>query len=109
MKVAEMNVATGEIVERDYTPAELAAIAAYVPPAPTTVSRVRALIALSRAGLRGGVEAHIAGAGDVELQIWWANAQEFRRDDPRLNAVATALGLTAAQIDALFDVAAGVT
>lgn len=38
----------------------------------------------------------------------WAELQEFRRDSEMLSAVAGMLGLTVAQIDALFILAAGI-
>jgi hypothetical protein len=88
------------------------AIAGYVEPPPSVpriVSRAQGRIALLRAGLLGAAETAIAASVDAELQIWWADAQEFRRDSPRIAAVGTALGLTPAQIDALFVSAATVT
>lgn len=95
----------------EMTEAEAAAFRASAPvaPVPQTVSAAQARIALGRAGLLGAVEAFIAAAADAELKIWWEYETVFRRESPRIAAIGAALGLTAAQIDALFRDAAAVT
>ena len=41
-------------------------------------------------------------AGDDATRISWEYATQWRRDDPLINGIGTALGLTDTQIDALF-------
>lgn len=73
---------------------------------PQVVSRRQAKQALLQAGLLDTVDAAIAASSDRSAQIDWADAQEFRRDWPALIALQPALGLTDAQIDDLFLLAA---
>lgn len=61
--------------------------------------------ALFAAGLLGAVTAWIAAA-DEATRIDWEFATEIRRDWPPIAACASALGLTAAQLDGLFIQAA---
>lgn len=72
---------------------------------PAEVSRFQARAALHIAGLLPSVEAALAVA-DPLAQIAWADAQVFRRDSPTIAALAAAIGMTEAQIDALFIQAA---
>jgi hypothetical protein len=80
------------------------------PPAivPQTVSRMQAMVALSRAGLLTPVQTWVAGQ-DAEIQLIWNNAPDFSRDSTLLANAAAALGLTAAQVDALFVSAAAIS
>lgn len=105
-------------------------IAPYEPPpapVPTEVTRVQARIAMASyilpdgrsllaatrealtaqqeatAGLPDGDPARIAA---VQASEWWTAASVYRRDHPVLVAIGTSLGLSAAQIDALFRSAA---
>lgn len=66
----------------------------------------QARLALAGAGLLGAVEAWIATADDP-TRISWEYATQIRRDFPALTGAAAALGLTEAQIDALFETASG--
>jgi len=75
---------------------------------PQVVSAMQAKAALHLAGLLPQVEAVIA-ASDPLVQIFWAQATEFRRDSPTIAALAGGIGLDAAAIDALFIVAVGIT
>jgi hypothetical protein len=62
------------------------------------------------AGMLPSVDAAIAamtGADGDAARIEWEYAQEVRRDSPLLLGMVTALGLTVAQVDALFETAAG--
>jgi len=81
-------------------------------PAPVaTVTRRQALRALNDAGLLNSVENAInamTGPAGVAARIDWDNATEFRRDFPLLAQLASALGLTSAQVDALFAAAAAI-
>jgi len=60
--------------------------------------------ALSQLGLRQAVETVIA-AGDQELQDAWGHYTQFSRNHPKIEMMATALSLTAEQVDALFGLA----
>lgn len=79
-----------------------------VPPEPLptvlTCSPWQIRKALNATGLRGAVEAAVATA-DQTTKDAWEFAQEFRRDNPLIAAVASALGKTEAEIDDLFALA----
>ena len=76
-----------------------------VVPVPEKVSRFQARAALYQAGLLAGVESFVASASPL-IQIAWADAQEFQRTSPTINALATQLGWTEGQVDDLFRAAA---
>jgi hypothetical protein len=67
-------------------------------------SRFQARAALHQAGLLAQAEEFVAQA-DTLVQIAWADAIEFRRNSPTINAMAQGLGLTDEQIDDLFRAA----
>ena len=73
-----------------------------------TVSRFQALAALLNAGLLSQVNAALADAGPL-AQLAWAEATEFRRNSPTIAGLSAGLGLTDAQVDALFRAAALIT
>ena len=73
------------------------------PPSPVTPLQIRR--ALNAAGMRGMVEAALVAAPQ-DAKDAWDYATEIKRDDATLNAMATALGLTTAQVDDLFILAA---
>lgn len=60
--------------------------------------------ALNATGLRAAVEAAVSGA-DQTTRDAWEFAQEFRRDNPLIGAVAAQLGKTAQEVDDLFALA----
>lgn len=70
-------------------------------PTPRLVTMRQARLALLAAGLLDAVEVAIAGAGPA-AKIEWEYAQEVQRDYGLVPAMAAALGMTDAQIDALF-------
>lgn len=85
-------------------------VAPYVPPEPTIpqeVTAFQARAALAGAGLLSVVTAHMAAlpADDVS-RIAWEYAGGFKRTSPTIAALAPVLGLSDAQIDALFVAAA---
>lgn len=89
-------------------PAELAAD--YAAAIPASVSMRQARLALLSAGLLTQVNTAIAampGTAGEAARIEWEYATEVRRDSPLIAALAPALGMTDAQIDALFVSAAG--
>lgn len=72
------------------------------PPAvPTAISPRQIRQALSAAGLRQQVEDAV-NAGSLDLQDWWHYATEFERQHPMVLAMAQQLGVSAAQLDALW-------
>lgn len=82
-----------------------------VPPVavPTAITMRQARLALLGAGLLAQVNAAIAAmSGDAgeAARIEWEYAQEVRRDSPLLGALTPALGMSSAQVDALFEAAA---
>jgi hypothetical protein len=91
------------------TEAELAAIAAYVPP---TVGPAQLRIAMRRqlSITAAQVDAAIAAIADdadrADATDLWQYATEVRRDHPLLTQLATALSLTSDDIDAAFRLAA---
>jgi hypothetical protein len=72
---------------------------------PAEVSPIKARRALRVVGLLPVVEAALAQAGE-EAQETWEYAVTIPRDEPMLNAIAEQLGMTSAQLDALFILAA---
>ncbi len=98
----------GKVIEAD---ADGFPIAVDPPPPgpPQVVSRFQARAALHLAGLLDQVEALMADPQtDPLARLAWTDAQEFRRTSPTLLAMASALSLTDAQLDALFVTAAGI-
>lgn len=73
-------------------------------PVPIAVSPMRAKLALYKMGLYDQVETLIKSS-PAPVQIAWANAIEFRRDDPFVLQVGAALRLSSDEIDELFRVA----
>lgn len=73
------------------------------PIVPQVVSRFQAKAALALSGKLQAAEAAIAASGNVILQLAWAEANEFHRDSPGINALAPLIGL---DLDALFITAA---
>jgi len=86
------------------TQAEIDAIIARLG-APQSVTPLQCRLALNDFGIRSQVEAAVA-AGSQVIKDKWEFATEIRRDDSDLNALATAIGLTSAQVDSLFKLAA---
>lgn len=78
-------------------------------PVPQSVSMFQARTALRRAGLLAAVEAAVDASGDPEIQDAWEYATEFPRSSPTIAALAAQIGLTDAQVDDLFRVAATIT
>jgi hypothetical protein len=78
------------------------------PVIPQTVSAMQAQQALLNSGQLDAVNAAVA-AGSREVQIYWAKTSEFHRNHPTLIAMTTALGMTSAQVDALFVAAAAIS
>lgn len=78
-----------------------------VPPPPPPITRRQLRLTLVRNGISlSTVEAAIEGMPEglekAEAQIEWADASTFERSHPTLLLIASALGLTEAQIDAMW-------
>jgi hypothetical protein len=123
--VREINIQTGEETTRDYTQTELDAIAAYVPPpAPVRVATARqfkAALALSGViteaevtspnlpAIAEPVVAAFPEAQRIVARSTWANMTVVPEDDPLLEAMRLAAGMTLEQKTALFDAALSIT
>lgn len=80
-----------------------------LPTVPESVSPFQATAALALAGHLETVEAIMADpTTPVITRLAWQRATEFRRNSPTALALAEALGLTSADLDALFITAKGI-
>jgi hypothetical protein len=91
-----------------------AALAAFDPiadeRAAVSVTPWQAREALRRAGLLGTVDAAVTALGATsEAYVAWHYADRIRRASPLIEALAPSLGLSDAQLDALFETAKGLT
>ena len=78
-------------------------------PVPTSVSPRQIRQALNRVPygevtLRQAVEAAVA-AGDQDTKDWWTHATVFERDNPQVLAMGQGLGVSPADLDALWTLA----
>ena len=81
------------------------------PPVPLSVTMAQARIAMSRSGITEAmVDAVIdgmpGGQAKTETRIWWERSNAVERNHPAVAALALALGLSEAQVDGLFELAA---
>ena len=98
----------GKEIKADGSGRPVAADRAPLPPrVPYTVTPFQAKAAIYAAGLLPAVEAAIAAAPKV-AQLAWSDATEFTRDSPTIAALSAQLGLSSAQVDALFIAAAAI-
>lgn len=74
-------------------------------PVPTSISPRQIRQALTRKGLRAAVEAAVA-AGDQDIKDWWEFSTVCERDNEHVISMATALGVTDAQLDDLWTLGA---
>lgn len=75
----------------------------------TIVSKAQAKLALLEAGLLDGVETALSameGTDGQRARIEWNDRTEFHRDHQFIGMLAAAIGLSDAQVDALFERAA---
>ncbi len=76
----------------------------FVPPSPSVPAAItmrQARLVLLGAGLLEAVDSAVAQAGGA-AQIEWEYAQEVQRQSPLVQMLAPSLGLSPAQVDALF-------
>jgi hypothetical protein len=93
------DIATGETtIDPDFVPEP---VAPPPPQVPASVWMRQARLALLAIGRLDDVEAAIAQSG-ATAQIEWEYAHEVRRDAALVVGIGAALGLTEAEIDALF-------
>lgn len=74
-------------------------------PVPESVTARQMLLALHQENLLTAVETAVAGM-DVVTQISWNKSSMFYRNNPLVATVAQALGKSAAELDAIFILAA---
>jgi hypothetical protein len=73
------------------------------PPIPSTVTRFQALATLAAGGYLDTVHAYIDTLPRSNItRLAFENASDWERTSPTVNALATMLGLTDAQVDELF-------
>ena len=97
----EINLTTGETVEREDAPPSAA------PPPPTIapISPRQIRQALTRAGLRNAVEAAVT-AGDQDLKDWYEFSTAFERNNAQVIAMGEALSVSPASLDDLWTLGA---
>jgi len=110
MQRLDVNVETGEETVVDLTPDEIAAMqATNVPPSPQQAPLWAVRATLNMQGLFDQADAAVKASGNVPLQSLWEYGDTVYRSSSTLEALATSLGLTDAQVDALFVQAAAMT
>jgi hypothetical protein len=80
------------------------------PPIPATVTRFQALAVLAAGGYLDTVHAYIDTLPRSNItRLAFENATDWERTSPTINALATMLGLTDAQVDELFIAASKIS
>lgn len=78
-----------------------------LPPPVARITALQGLLAIDRSGLATSYDAWADDPARTFAERAFINkAQDWRRDDATLAGAATALGLTDAQVDAMFELAA---
>ena len=75
------------------------------PVVPQSVTAAQIRLALSHAGLLAAVNAGV-GTASTDVQTYWQYSTTFERNNPLLEQMAASLGLSDAQVDAVFVAAA---
>jgi len=79
-------------------------------PIPTTVTRFQALAILAAGGYLDTIRTYIATLDQNNItRLAWENATDWERTSPTVNALATMLNLTSAEVDDLFIAASQVS
>jgi hypothetical protein len=92
---------------RVYFPGEIPEPVIPENPVPQSVSPLQAMLALDKAGMSAAYEAWSTDrARTFAERAFITRAQVWRRDDPLMQAAATALGISPEQLDQLFVLAA---
>lgn len=123
----EMNVITGESIEVELTPEEIAALPPPAPAPPIVLTNRQLFAALALTGFITEADALAAGrTGAVPAAIdavfgvlpeqdaflarlTWATMREVTRDHPLIAAMIAANLATAEQVDAIFTLGASIT
>ena len=75
-------------------------------PVPAEVTRRQALTVIKMAGLKGTIDTAIESITDdtqrVAAETYWQESLHFDRDNPLLNSLAEAVGITQEQLDNMF-------
>lgn len=82
-----------------------AALAVLANPVPTVVAAGSMIRALSQLGKIAVVDEAVSKADPLSQRLW-ARAASFPRSDPQVVAIATAIGMSSADLDALYRLAA---
>ena len=77
-----------------------------VDPLGPTVSDLQIRLAMNQVGLRTAVEAAVAASTDQSLKDWYERAKAFKRRDPLVLGMIQTLGVSDADADGLFALAA---
>jgi hypothetical protein len=105
--IIEVDLKTGGISQREMTQQEIDAIPSVVDSAPQSIDALQGLLALDREGMAGFYETWASAPDRTFAQRAFIDkALTWKRNDPTLNAAASDLGLTSAQVDSLFQLAA---
>ena len=100
------DATTGITTTVPFTDAEVAAWTAaqamLAKVVPASVHMWQAKVALASAGKLDAANAAVAASGNVALQTAWALAPEISRASPSVAAMGAAIGMQAADLDALF-------
>ena len=96
----EINLTTGETVEREDAPPSAAPPPTIAPISPRQIRQ-----ALTRAGLRNAVEAAVT-AGDQDLKDWYEFSTAFERNNAQVIAMGEALSVSPASLDDLWALGA---
>ena len=100
-----VRAGTGErgfVVNGAWLPDDMALIRPHM-----ACTAAQARLALASVGMLDIAATAVGASNDAQMQIAWEYGTEWRRDDPRLTALALAIGLTDADIDDLFLAAMG--
>lgn len=106
----EADGSQDELITEAFVAMTAEEIAAHVNPpvgTPQVITALQGLLAIDQAGLSASYDAWANDPARTFAQRAFLNkAQTWKRDDATLNAAATALGLTPAQVDSMFVMAA---
>ena len=78
----------------------------YAPPIPQAIAMWQARAAIATAGLTSQIQAAVTASGNQAYIAAWEYDTTVSRTSPMITALGASIGLTSAQIDALFIAAA---
>lgn len=71
-----------------------------------SITDIQMRLALIDFGLADAAEDFVAQSSDKKIKAWWDRALNFERDNPMVAAAANAMGVSGAQLDQLWILAA---